>query len=250
MQLLLASPLKSVRLNVDKLNLSKQMTLKELSRTPMPEKDKSWQLHAASPPASEKERTIKEQLEVLRTVESNISQMDKYVEYCMKKYQPFVFNLEQFMNDVFIEQTQFVEDHLIINGQHKGSHFWGQYLGSVDKNFIPHGFGILVDKHNKIMQIGTFKQGKEQGQQRLIQSYPLKNRYFTQFTSAEGVLEGPALIERADGRRDIGNYKKDKQDGIWRYKHLDGKAEVVVFSKGKVKEKTNNITINQMTIVD
>ena len=57
------------------------------------------------------------------------------------------------------------------------------------------------------MQIGTFKQGKENGQQRIIQSYPTNKRYFTQFTSVNGALEGPALIERADGRIDIGNYK-------------------------------------------
>ena len=86
------------------------------------------------------------------------------------------------------------------------------------------------------MQIGTFKQGKESGQQRIIQSYPLENRYITQFTSENGKLEGPALIERSDGRRDIGNYKKDRQDGIWRFKQMDGTTEVVVYSKGKIKE--------------
>ena len=124
-----------------------------------------------------------------------------------------------------------------MNGLHKGSHYWGQILGQIEKNFIPHGFGILVDKHNKIMQIGTFKQGKENGQSRLIQSYPAKKRYFTQFTSVQGILEGPALIERADGRRDVGIYKRDKQDGVWKYKKIDGQIENVVFKKGKVVEQ-------------
>lgn len=169
-------------------------------------------------------------MEALKKLETDIGSSDKYVEYCSRKYKPFVFDLQQFMDDFFIEQTNFVEDRLISKGQHKGCHYWGQYLGQIDKTFIPHGFGILVDKHNKIMQIGTFKQGKENGQQRLVQSYPAKTRYFTQFTSSNGVLEGPALVERADGRRDVGVYKNDKQDGVWKYKYLNGRIDCVVFS--------------------
>lgn len=55
------------------------------------------------------------------------------------------------------------------------------------------------------------------------------------------MLEGPALIERADGRRDIGVYKNDKQDGVWKYKLLNGQIENVVFSKGKEVEKKKGI---------
>ena len=117
----------------------------------------------------DQEKTIKEQLDLLRSVEQKISKMDKYVWYTVQKYQPFIFNIKQFLNDMLIGQTRFVQDHYITNGEHQGSFYWGQHLGqSIDTKFVPHGFGILVDKHNKVMQIGTFKQGKENGQQRII----------------------------------------------------------------------------------
>lgn len=87
------------------------------------------------------------------------------------------------------------------------------------------------------MQLGTFKQGKEVGQQRIIQSYPLKGRYITQFTSQQGRLNGPALIERADGRVEIGSYKNDKQYGVWRYRLIDGSTETKTFVNGKPVRK-------------
>ena len=71
----------------------------------------------------------------------------------------------------------------------------------------------------------------------MIQSYPAKKRYFTQFTSVSGALEGPALIERSNGRRDVGVYKNDRQENVWKLKHTDGSVEIVVFLKGKIVEK-------------
>ena len=83
--------------------------------------------------------------------------------------------------------------------------FWGSHIQGSSK-FTPHGFCIFVDKANKICHIGSFKNGKENGQQRVVQSYPVKSRYFSQYTSIEGTMHGPALIERADGRVEMGNY--------------------------------------------
>lgn len=111
----------------------------------------------------------------------------------------------------------------------------------IDKKFEPHGFGILIDEEAKIMQLGTFKQGKETGQQRLIQSYPIKQRYFTQFTSNMGELEGPALIERADGRVEVGNYHGDKQEGLWKYKYLNGTQDAIKFQNGKPMKKESSL---------
>ena len=105
--------------------------------------------------------------------------------------------------------------------------------------FIAHGFGLLVDQKNKILQLGTFKNGEEFGQQRVIQSFPLKSRYFTQFTSIDGKLNGPALIERADQRVEVGIYKNERQNGVWRYKYIDGSIETVTFNNGKVVSKIN-----------
>lgn len=61
-----------------------------------------------------------------------------------------------------------------------------------------------------MMQLGTFKNGLEHGQQRVIQSLPSSKRYFTQFTAINGKLNGPAMIDRSDQRIEIGNYKADK----------------------------------------
>ena len=86
---------------------------------------------------------------------------------------------------------------------------WGSHIQGAPK-FTPHGFCIFVDKANKICHIGSFKNGRENGQQRVVQSYPVKSRYFSQYTSVEGIMHGPALIERADGRVEMGNYLKGK----------------------------------------
>ena len=93
----------------------KKISLKKLSMTPKPERKTNvkWNLQLDTTSSQLKQRTIKEQMEVLKQVEKDVASMDKYVDYCTRKYKPFVFDLKQFMNDVFIEQTNFVEDHLI-----------------------------------------------------------------------------------------------------------------------------------------
>jgi len=95
---------------------------------------------------------------------------------------------------------------LVPDGQFKDNIFWGQFMAQISDKFTPHGFAILIDPNQKILQLGTFKNGKEFGQQRVIVSEPVKHRYFTQFTSVNGVLQGPALIERSNGRVEVGNY--------------------------------------------
>jgi hypothetical protein len=45
-------------------------------------------------------------------------------------------------------------------------------------------------------------------------------------------LNGPALIERADKRIETGNYKSEKQHGLWRYRLKDGKIDQVQFNMG------------------
>jgi len=191
-----------------------------------------WKLKAQQRISNSVEQEIKDYLAVLRRVEDEVAELDRYVEHCIIKYKPFMFNIQVFLTDELIGSAKFVERLEVTAGQYKGHLFWGQHL-DIDQKFEPHGFGILVDEKNKILQLGTFKQGKEFGQQRIIQSYPLKSRYFTQFTSQQGVLHGPALIERADGRVEIGTYKRDRQDGVWRYRLIDGSTETKTFAKGK-----------------
>ena len=58
-----------------------------------------------------------------------------------------------------------------------------------------------------------------------------------QFTAKMGDLEGPALIERADGRVEVGNYLNNMQDGPWKYKYVDGSSETTLFTKGKPEKK-------------
>lgn len=60
----------------------------------------------------------------------------------------------------------------------------------------------------------------------------------TQFNSATGVLEGPALIERANGDVEVGNYKKNRQHGIWRVKQLDGSSNTIIYDMGKLVKKS------------
>ena len=48
-----------------------------------------------------------------------------------------------------------------------------------------------------------------------------------------GKLDGPALIERGDARIEIGNYRNDKQEGVWKYRRTDGSFESIVFKDGK-----------------
>ena len=67
----------------------------------------SWKFNQYSEIVSEN-LTIKDQLKILKDVETNVAKMDKYVEFCVVKYQTFVFNLEQFMQDIMLAQTQFI----------------------------------------------------------------------------------------------------------------------------------------------
>jgi len=87
------------------------------------------------------------------------------------------------------------------------------------------------------MQQGTFIEGKEAGQQRIIQSFPIKQRQFTSFTSANGALNGPAVMERATGKVESGNYVKDQQHGEWKSTYINGKEEKDYYSKGKLLSK-------------
>ena len=112
------------------------------------------------------------------------------------------------MKDELIGQCQYVEQFYVNQGQFKGYHFWGQIIGE-QTSFRPHGFGVLVDLRAKIMQLGTFKAGKEFGQQRIIASYPLKQRQITIFTILSQKINGPALIEKANGTVETGNYLND-----------------------------------------
>ena len=93
----------------------------------------------------------------------SIAKIDKYVEYCIKKYKYFQFNIKLFLKDELIGKCQYVEQFYINQGQFKGYHYWGQIIGE-QTNFRPHGFGVLIDLRAKIMQLGTFKAGKEFGQ--------------------------------------------------------------------------------------
>lgn len=88
--------------------------------------------------------------------------------------------------------------------------------------FKPHGFGILHNPAANIVHFGSFSQGKEFGQQRMIKTEPQQGRYFTQFTSLSGVLQGPALVERANGIVEVGNYEQNKRHGVWRFRKPDG----------------------------
>jgi antitoxin component YwqK of YwqJK toxin-antitoxin module len=83
------------------------------------------------------------------------------------------------------------------------------------------------------MQLGTFKAGKEFGQQRIIQSYPLKQRQISIFTCINSKINGPALIEKANGKVETGSYLNDQQVGEWKNKYLDGKTETEFYVKGK-----------------
>lgn len=126
-----------------------------------------WKLKSQKRISNKTEQEIKDYLAVLRRVESEVAELDKYVEYCINKYRPFLFNIQVFLTDELIGSTKFVERHEVTTGQYKGHLFWGQHL-DIDQKFEPHGFGILVHEQNKVLQLGTFKHGKEFGQQRII----------------------------------------------------------------------------------
>jgi hypothetical protein len=53
--------------------------------------------------------SIVEILGYLKEVENTIARMDKYVEYCIRKYKHFKFNVKLFMKDELIAKSQYVE---------------------------------------------------------------------------------------------------------------------------------------------
>lgn len=82
--------------------------------------------------------------------------------------------------------------------------------------------------------MGTFKDGKEFGQQRVIKSKPEHQRSFMQYTSENGILQGQALIERADTTVEAGSYLKNKQHGIWRIRLPNGQTQQKVYQHGVI----------------
>lgn len=63
-----------------------------------------------------KNTSIVDVLKNLKQVELTIAGIDKYVEYCIRKYKHFQFNIKLFMKDQLIEQTTYVESLYIDNG--------------------------------------------------------------------------------------------------------------------------------------
>lgn len=101
-------------------------------------------------------------------IESEAASADKYVAFCVNKYKQFAFNMKIFMDDESIDESTFVENVVVPNGQFKNNTFWGHHFEDKTGKFNPHGFCLLIDSENKILQMGTFKNGKEFGQQRVI----------------------------------------------------------------------------------
>ena len=165
-----------------------------------------------------------------------IGRSDKYVEYAIKKFKHYQYNIKLFMKDELIGQCYYVEQFYVNKGEFKGYHYWGQLFGD-QKSFRPHGFGMLINLKDKILQMGTFKTGKEYGQQRIIQSYPLKERQITIFTVINAKLNGPALLEKANGTVETGSYLNDLQVGEWKHRFINGKVETVFYVKGKPQNK-------------
>ena len=61
-----------------------------------------------SPHTNKNNQSIQSILGYLRELEATIASIDKYVDYCIKKYKSFKFNIKIFMNDDFITRAQFV----------------------------------------------------------------------------------------------------------------------------------------------
>lgn len=127
-----------------------------------PDERTPWQLQKKRRLSEASKQEIKDYLAVLRRVEKEVARLDPYVDYCVNKYRPFMFNIQQFLTDELIASSKFAEFYEVKTGPYKGKIFWGQHL-DIDKKFEPHGFGILIDQELKVMQLGTFKQGKECG---------------------------------------------------------------------------------------
>lgn len=54
-----------------------------------------------------------------------------------------------------------------------------------------------------------------------------------------GVLQGPALVERANGIVEVGNYEQNKRHGVWRFRRPDGQPPMTrIFEHGKVVDNS------------
>lgn len=80
------------------------------------DKHEPWKLQKKKRISNEAEKQIKDYLAVLRRVESEVIGLDKYVEYCVNKYRPFIFNIQQFMTDELIVSAKFVECYEVKTG--------------------------------------------------------------------------------------------------------------------------------------
>lgn len=120
---------------------------------------------------------LTEHCEKLQMYETRIAETDKFISQCIKKYQPFPFNNKIFKSDPSFKSTDFSENVIVPSGPYEGRLFWGQHKSGTS-TFVLHGAGILYDKQSKVLQLGSFKNGKEFGQQRMIKSQPEDQRLF------------------------------------------------------------------------
>lgn len=181
---------------------------------------------------------LRRQLVKLKVLEKEIWEKDKYVGYIVKKYRPFQFNLKLFLDDAELARAAFSENVIVPAGKYAGRAFWGHHLPA-QYTFLPHGFCIMIDRKRRVLQMGTFKDGKEFGQQRVVKSAPESRRdqqSFMQYTAVNDVMQGPALRETADGTVEVGVYNKNKRHGAWRTRNPDNSINTVVFENGSVKK--------------
>ena len=75
--------------------------------------------------ANSKKCSIIDILKRLGVIEKELGKIDKYVEYCAKKYKPYKFEVQLFMKDKLIGSTVYAEKLAITAGQFSGYHFWG-----------------------------------------------------------------------------------------------------------------------------
>lgn len=64
-----------------------------------------------------KNASIVEILKRLQAIEKEIAQVDKFVEYIVKKYKPFKFDVQMFMKDDLIKSCSYAEQYLVEAGQ-------------------------------------------------------------------------------------------------------------------------------------
>ena len=62
----------------------------------------------------------------LRRVEKNIAEMDRYFEYCTRKYKLFNYTMKLFMEDPILLNCEYTEGFEVLDGDYKGYLYWGQ----------------------------------------------------------------------------------------------------------------------------